>query len=332
MKKLILATFFFLVIGLFSFSILSQGLTQPSLHETNFLEVTQKAIQAQDGQNMAPVEETKSKPKQVITSAPKQSYLEKGHLTKATSGKGREIEFTPDLGIDLSNHYHYQSTSIWFTLTQDETEKEVKSISAFFNKGFFDIDLHEEGDIIGFGHMESSKGDITYEITVSDKFTTFYNLDYKIVDSSNPYYVTGNQGMYGILAKTGDNMNFTSFKLFEGEDDNNLTDTINHFISLTDGVFRNPEPGIMEVEKTFESMDYEIFSEIQKIEIQEFTSSYCSLMQGMFEVAYNSEIGDENYDGRLDVYEDETVNIQDLAVFAANHEDEFWCAYQITPL
>ena len=331
MKKLIFAVFLLFIFSFSSLGLIYQENGKVDIQELKSLEITQKTTQTQDSEKADFSEETRSRPKKVI-----ESSLSPNHKTKSksklVSNNDKSSDFSPSMDIDFSNHYHYQSTSMGFTLTQDETEKEIKMMSSFFDKGYFDIDRFEADDLIGFGHIEMLNGTITYEITIADKFPNFYNLHYEVVDSSNPFYSTGTEGPYGMIAKTGDNMNFSSFKLFEEEDNNNITDTIDHFISLTDGVFRNPEPGMIQVEKTFMSMDYEIYTETQKIEITEFTPSYCSLMHGMFEVAHNSELGDDNYDGRLDVYEDDTINIQDLAVFAAHYEDEFCCAYQLTQL
>lgn len=335
MKTLIFALSLLLVIGLFSSSIILQENKKISIQEIVISETNQKSSLAQESLETDISEETKStKPEAepVIERSLKSNNKKTKSSSRLVLNQGKDVGFSPNLNIDLSNYYHYQSTSILFYLTPDVEQNEVKTMSSFFNKGFVDLDKYNIDDRLGFGHVETLNGSITYELKVSDKLSSSYTLSYDIIDSSNPYYPAGGYGVYGMIANTGDNMNFSAFKLFEDMDDNNITDVTTHFISLDDGLFRNPEPGIIEVENTFTSMNYEIYTETQEIEISEFTSSYCSLMHGMFEVSHNSGVGEDNYDERLDLNEDDYVGIQDLAIFAANYEDEFWCAYQITPL
>jgi len=241
--------------------------------------------------------------------------------------------FSPNIEMDFSNYYHYQPTAPSFHITQDENEKEMRGMKVLFEKGYLDLDKYEINDILGSGYLETTEGTLIYEIIVSNKYSSTYVLDYKIASSTSPLYNVGDTESFGQLKQgSNENISFSTETMFEDRDSNNVTDTIQHLIFIEDGTFRNLEPGIFEIEKRSMAYDYEMYSETENIEIIEFTFSYCSLIHGMFEVAHNSNIGDENYDGRLDFYEDETINIQDLAIFASNYEDEFWCAYQITPL
>jgi len=244
----------------------------------------------------------------------------------------RILTFQPEMNILQFNDYNFQPTQLVMQTTQTDYEKEMWVYASIFSQGYLDLSLYDINDTIGAGYLTlEDNTSIVYDLIVIEKTATYYNLDYLITESTNSNYPVGQRELFGSVAQDGNTFIFNTIRMLEEYDGNENGDTIQHTIVLNHGVFRNLDAGNMTVNSTYIATDLTVHSDIDNIEIVEYTDSYCSMMYGMYQIAFNSEEGDENYDVRLDLNNDGRISISDFAMFASFYEDEFECAYHLFP-
>ena len=252
-------------------------------------------------------------------------------------------DFSPEVDYTFSRYFDYQPASLLIRITQNPGELEMQNLGIEFSGGIFDLNLFNEGDVLGQGNVLRDDGFLSYDLVVAFKTDDQYFLNYKVTDSSLSQYTIGLEEMFGTLTSSEHGVGLFTVRMFEEYDQDNLANTQVHVLFFNEGLYRFDEYGEFALHTYYVSeMDNQgvprYTEDWRNIQVEKYTTSYCSMMQGMYVIAMNSELGDANFDARLDLNQDENIDNADWAIFGTykkdnyNYDVEDWCAYQITPI
>ena len=172
-------------------------------------------------------------------------------------------EFSPTVDMILDNLTESGTSSLTYTMSQDNGESEIFSSSVVSDGGMFNLDELQMDDVLGTGtlHLELYAGDydITSDLVVANIYNGFYTIFNVVTSSDNPVYTVGDYAGGFVISNTASGISILSEVPM---DEDFIAEA--YSMSLTfDDLFVNPSGGDL----TFTST---LTAELGDVDVQEF--------------------------------------------------------------
>ncbi|MDA0732641.1 MAG: hypothetical protein O2837_07255, partial [Bacteroidetes bacterium] len=173
------------------------------------------------------------------------------------------LDFSPTVNLTLDNLTESGTTSITYTMSQDNNESEIFSSSVVSDGGMFNLDGLVVGDNIGSGtlHLELYAGnyDIASNLIVSNIYNSNYTIFNEVTSSTSPAYNVGDIAGGFVISNSVSGISlYTEIPT----DEDYTTEAYSMSLTFTD-LFTTPSSGNL----TFTST---LTSELGDVDVQEF--------------------------------------------------------------